>query len=259
MGVTSLKLYQSPVLRRVQLCLLALLVSVISPGAGAVSRVDYDYYTLALSLAPAFCESRPEARQCVLLDAARFRAQPLTLHGLWPSRHAGRHPANCGGARSGGYFCALPEVSLSPALQRALDTAMPGRADCLDRHEWGKHGSCSGLSPADYFSASLALQSRVNAVLGPLLARHAGSVVEIGWLLEQLARKDAALAQSLVFNCRTPRTRNPAKRRPLLVEVKTYWAVGPDGRPGRPLAREVSGARHANSGCPGGRAPIDMP
>jgi ribonuclease T2 len=34
---------------------------------------------------------------------------------------------------------------------------MPARRSCLDRHEWLKHGTCSGLNEATYFEIASAL------------------------------------------------------------------------------------------------------
>ena len=40
---------------------------------------------------------------------------------------------------------------------------MPGIASCLDRHEWIKHGTCSGLDADCYFADTLRLAAAVQA------------------------------------------------------------------------------------------------
>lgn len=137
---------------------------------------------------------------------------------------------------------------------------MPATADCLERHQWAKHGSCSGLVPAEYFAASVALSARVNRAIGDEVARHLGREVDLAVLRERLRERDRALAHAVVFECRTPRTPDPAKRRPMLREIRVYFARDPvTGAPGQPLPYVRAGTKHYNSGCPRGRAYVDSP
>jgi len=238
--------------------LLAPLASCAEPA-----RVDYDYYLLALAVAPAFCEDEPQRKrtyaQCQALSEAGFTAMPLTLHGLWPNRLDRKHPSYCGGETRGA-FCSLPPLKLPAGTRAKLERAMPATADCLDRYQWAKHGSCSGLGEAEYFSASAALTERVNRAIGGEIARHAGREVSLVFLREALSRADPALRDAVSFDCRTPRTPDPAKRRPMLREVRVVFELDPaSGAPGRPLAFTRAGVRHYNSGCPQGMAYVDTP
>jgi ribonuclease T2 len=100
---------------------------------GPAPAGSFDFYVLALSWSPGFCESH---------DGAGAQCEPgskrgFVVHGLWPQYEHG-FPANCGG---------------SPTVSRiALDRVKGLYPDeGLARHEWRKHGVCTGLSPADYF------------------------------------------------------------------------------------------------------------
>ncbi|MFO7541483.1 MAG: ribonuclease I [Thiobacillus sp.] len=239
-------------------CALALL-----PLVGCAEPPRFDYYLLALSVAPAFCEDQPQRKktyaQCRQLAEPAFRATPLTLHGLWPNRIDRKHPAFCGG-ESGGSFCRLPALGLSPATRTHLARVMPGVADCLDRYQWAKHGSCSGLGQADYFAAAAALTERVNRAIGPEIARHMGRDVSLAGLRAMLAKTDPELKDAVSFDCMTPRTPNPSKRHPMLREVRVYFERdSATGAPGRPLSYARAGHAHYNSGCPGGKAYVDTP
>jgi ribonuclease T2 len=110
------------------------------PTAGADAA--FDYYVLVLSWSPTYCSSdagrgREDDMQC-----RSGRPYGFILHGLWPQYERG-YPQNCrtGGDRS------LP----SAVVDRALKLT-PSRD--LIAHEWSKHGTCSGLSADDYFSAA---------------------------------------------------------------------------------------------------------
>lgn len=242
----------------------AILLWVVSISAQAFFRAaapPFDYYILSLSLAPAFCAEDPgrarHSRECGQLTDAGFRAQPLTLHGLWPSRLDRHHPAWCGGDRqeSGG-FCRKDAVTLSAPVRQRLASAMLGTADCLERYEWWKHGSCSGLSADTYFRAAIELVARANRALGRQIAAASGSEIPLAQLRAQLSQADPQLAEATIFDCRTPR----GGGRPMLSEIRMYFQRDPaTSGPGRPLPFRSAGVRHYNSGCPAGRAYIDSP
>ncbi len=247
--------------KTVRRALAALLLLASSTGQAAPAR--FDYYLLALSVAPAFCEDEPARTrryaQCRRLSESAFAATPLTLHGLWPNRFDRRHPAFCAGDAAGA-FCRLPAIRLPADTRARLERAMPAAADCLDRHEWAKHGSCSGMREADYFAESAALVERLNRALGGELARHMGREVGLDTLRAALRRNDPALLDAVTFDCQTPRTPIRAKRRPMLREVRVTFERNPaTGAPGRPLAYTRAGHAHFNSGCPGGKAYVDTP
>ena len=190
----------------------------LAPLAGCAEPARFDHYLLALSVAPAFCEDEPQRKrqfaQCRALSGPAFESLPLTLHGLWPNRADRRHPQYCNGEPRGG-FCRLPKLDLPAATRARRAHVMPGSADCLDRYQWAKHGSCSGLAEAEYFAVSAALTERVNRAIGGEIARHVGREVDLTRLRAVLARTDPALLDAVTFDCQTPRTPDPAKRRPI--------------------------------------------
>lgn len=118
---------------------------------------------LAVSWQPAFCETASGKPECRNQSPDRFDATSFTLHGLWP------HDEYCDvadrdlAADRDGRWSALPEVDLSPALRRRLDTAMPGTLSQLERHEWLKHGTCFPADAETYFTGALALLDQLNA------------------------------------------------------------------------------------------------
>jgi ribonuclease T2 len=99
---------------------------------------DFAYYMLVLSDAPDFCaqpQGVKDPREC-----GRGRHIGFVVHGLWPQDETTRGPENCGGAR--------------PVAQNIIQTTLRYiPTESLIQHEWTTHGTCSGLSPADYFGA----------------------------------------------------------------------------------------------------------
>jgi ribonuclease T2 len=131
--------------RRILLPFLALILAGCSEGdAGGA---PFDFYVLALSWSPSYC-----AQEGGEADAAQCRnggRQGLVLHGLWPQHERG-YPE----------FCPLNDDGrFSRRELAALRDLFPSSA--LIRHQWRKHGSCTGLSRQDYFGAIRAALGRV--------------------------------------------------------------------------------------------------
>lgn len=95
---------------------------------------DFDFYVLALSWSPGFCDYVEGARE----QCEPGRGLGFVVHGLWPQYERG-FPSDCPGPRSPSRI----------ALERANGVFPDER---LARYEWRKHGTCSGKSPSDYFA-----------------------------------------------------------------------------------------------------------
>jgi ribonuclease T2 len=93
----------------------------------------FDYYLLTLSWSPTYCLIHPDDHS----ECAR-KGYGFVLHGLWPQFDAGGYPENCS-----------LDTRLSPAAEAAGQEVYPSRN--LMRHEWQRHGTCSGLDAVDYF------------------------------------------------------------------------------------------------------------
>ena len=97
---------------------------------------QFDFYVLALSWSPGFCEiSGSRSRQCDDGTGLGF-----VTHGLWPQQEQG-YPAFC---EPSGRF--VPQAAMNDAKGVFPD-------DNLARYQWRKHGTCSGESPSGYFRA----------------------------------------------------------------------------------------------------------
>ena len=109
-----------------------------TPGA-------FDFYVLALSWSPNYCEVQGDRRRSRQCEPGRHLG--FVVHGLWPQYDRG-YPSNCGIDRF------LPR----PALDEAGDV-YPDEG--LARHEWRQHGTCSGLGPLEYFRTVRAARDKV--------------------------------------------------------------------------------------------------
>jgi ribonuclease T2 len=108
---------------------------------------QFDYYMLVLSYAPDFCDQptgKKDPREC-----GSGRRIGFIVHGLWPQGETSRGPSNCGGVGP-----------VSQAIIQATLNYIP--VDSLIQHEWTTHGSCTGLTAADYFAALRKARDSVN-------------------------------------------------------------------------------------------------
>lgn len=190
-------------------------VLLVLPLAACEPAEDFDHYVLALSWQPAFCEVNAEKPECNDLEESGFAARNVTLHGLWPSAADGEHPAYCGvdpvprDQDAAGQWCALPAHGADAQTQGELRRLMPGARSCLDRHEWLKHGTCSGLAADAYFDASARLTEDFQATrLAALLRDSIGREVTLRRLIDVFEQDfGTASGAALTVTCRRSGTR----------------------------------------------------
>lgn len=101
---------------------------------------EFDFYVLALSWSPSYCESSRERRPDRPADPVQCGARPFSfvVHGLWPQYEKG-FPS----------YCQVPAPRLNRGIVSTMLDIMPSPR--LVFHEWDRHGTCSGLSPRAYF------------------------------------------------------------------------------------------------------------
>jgi len=107
----------------------------------------FDYYDLVLSWSPSYCETGGSQRRDPQCNSSR--SYSFVLHGLWPQYKKG-WPQNCPTKKN-------PWIS-KEVINSMMDI-MPSKG--LIIHEYKKHGTCSGLSPEDYYKASRILYKSI--------------------------------------------------------------------------------------------------
>ncbi len=97
---------------------------------------EFDYYVLALSWSPNWCELEGDARNSDQCDARHDYG--WTLHGLWPQFHRG-WPSYC-----------VTNQAPPSRLMSADMTDLMGSSG-LAWYQWKKHGTCAGLPAPQYY------------------------------------------------------------------------------------------------------------
>lgn len=135
-------------MRALLICLLALLPAFPLPTMAKGEKAGaFDYYVVALSWSPNWCELEGDARNSPQCDAAEDHG--WILHGLWPQMTQS-FPSYCRSTYR------MPSKSMTANMADIMGTSR------LAWHQWRKHGVCSGLSPSDYYALSRAAYARIN-------------------------------------------------------------------------------------------------
>lgn len=145
----------------------------------------FDYYLLSLSWAPTYCASHPADRssECKTGNHTAF-----VLHGLWPSSNANpMQPVSC-----------KPASPVSASIVRHMLEYFPSKY--LVQHEWNKHGTCSGNSPAEYFTKA---EQAYKAVQVPAQYRNLdhSEQISVQAIEQDFAQANSAPVEAFRLSC----------------------------------------------------------
>jgi len=144
-------------------------VSAPSSGSDQCNGDDYgtsgqfDYYVFAQSWPASFCQQHMDWPGCS--NPTAWQKQNLTLHGMWPNYNKaqnGHDWPQCCQSKFGDTL----DVTIAKTLLPAWKTYWPNEQDpsggdlssSLWAHEWGKHGTCSGLDQRTYFTEAMTIE-----------------------------------------------------------------------------------------------------
>lgn len=122
----------------------AFAVALVAGSAGAQDKRQnapgqFDFYVLSLSWSPSFCEAARERSPDRAPDQqCTGKGYSFVVHGLWPQYESG-FPE----------FCQVPAPRLDHAAISSVLDLMPSPR--LIFNQWGRHGTCSGLTAHAYF------------------------------------------------------------------------------------------------------------
>ncbi|TKD50717.1 ribonuclease T2 family protein [Sphingomonas baiyangensis] len=118
-------------------------------------------YTLALTWNPQYCRDNA-ARGGARFQCGAGNGFGFTLHGLWPDGDGvNRWPQYCRAAPLLSERVIRANLCTTPSVQ-------------LLQHEYAKHGTCMGLTPANYFRRASSLYGRLRYPDMQALSRRRG-------------------------------------------------------------------------------------
>ncbi|POM81090.1 Ribonuclease [Phytophthora palmivora] len=194
-------------------------VSVYDATVSNLSPQPFDMYILAQSWQPAFCFGKEQQYPGCRAPQSYWRSH-LTLHGLWPELAGSQPPSFCSSEAFDADLIER-ELGIDTLHQYWPDVkyseASPQYADFW-KHEWTRHGTCSGLKQVDYFTHAINLER--NETLAPtpqFVQDNVGQHVDVKKLREAFG--DAAL------KCQHAHTQgeDDAKHASLFSQVFTCW------------------------------------
>ena len=167
--------------------LLAVFLCLAAPLRAEDTAGEFDYYVMALSWSPNWCEREGDARDSPQCDPAKDFG--WVLHGLWPQYERG-WPQDC----------FSPHQPPSRAMTRDMADIMGTSG--LAWYQWNKHGSCSGLSPAEYYDLA---RAAYDSVVRPEVFRRLPDAVRLpAALIEEafIADNPKIMPDGLTVTCR---------------------------------------------------------
>lgn len=182
----------------------------------------YDLYVLAQSWQPEFCKGKEKVYPgCV--SPQPFWRDHFTLHGLWPERESGAPPGFCEGEPFDA-DAIEQEIGLDVLKEYWPDVKFSDESPQYPdfwKHEWTRHGTCSGLAQVTYFASAVNLVRNGTATTPALVSEHVGKDVALVDL-----RKAFTVAPSgatAVLKC--------MRGGDTLSQVFTCWSKGSDNHP----------------------------
>ena len=167
--------------------LLAVFLCLATPLRSEDIAGEFDYYVMALSWSPNWCEREGDDRDSPQCDPSRDFG--WVLHGLWPQYERG-WPQDC--------FSPYPPPSRAMTRDMADIMGTSG----LAWYQWNKHGACSGLSPAEYYALA---RTAYDSVIRPEVFRRLPDPVRLpASLIEEafIADNPAIAPDGITVTCR---------------------------------------------------------
>lgn len=152
---------------------------------------------LVVTWGPSLCKVDPSNTGCRAGHVGSL-GRAFVLHGLWPQPSTEQ-------------YCDVPRrtpdrdrnpVQLPPDLQASLKAMMSDSA-VMTTHEWYAHGTCSGVTPPEYFGVAAALADQAAGVLDPMFTKAAGQRLSARSVRETVdAQLGAGAGKRVGLNCR---------------------------------------------------------
>lgn len=133
----------------------------VSAWADGEPAGDFDYYVLALSWSPNWCELEGDRKNSAQCGAKHDYG--WVMHGLWPQYENG-WPS----------YCNTSERNPPKSVTNSMVDIMGSSG--LAWYQWKKHGKCSGLSGEGYFATA---REAFNTVKKPPVLRKVAKTLEI--------------------------------------------------------------------------------
>ncbi|TMW61528.1 hypothetical protein Poli38472_012719 [Pythium oligandrum] len=165
--------------------LASFLLAVGSVSAEAPQRLrrslasgDFDFYLLAQSWQPEFCYNK-ESQYPGCKNPDEWMKTHFTLHGLWPEYTNGEYPQNCNAdsfdAKTVENAVGMDDlVKYWPEVEYATSSS---KYPSFWEHEWTRHGSCTGLDQATFFSSVVSLLRDGTAQTPSFIQNNVGKTV----------------------------------------------------------------------------------
>ena len=184
----------------------------------AVAAVDFDFYVLSQSWQPAFCAFNNDGSFSGCENPTDFMKSHLTIHGLWPNKNNGQNPDGTKGQCGDAAITSddIEKAGLQDVNKYWPDVKNEAGSVQFTINEFEKHGRCSNLDGAQYVTAALLTDVKIDT--------HAIISNNVGKSIAPSSLRTAYNNQAS-FVCKNG----------YLSEVRTCWVRSRDNTPGNQI------------------------
>lgn len=223
------------------------------PSSATVSQ-GADSSLLVITWAPTFCEVTPDNRGCVSGQVGAM-GPTFILHGLWPQppelQYCGLPAALADRVHQGKKD--LPPVELNDEVRQDVQAVLSS-ADVMIPHEWYTHGTCSGVTPDEYFGDAAELTRQARQTLDPLFVAAQGDHIALKTIRDRFDESfGAGAGERVAVSCRNVTGTGAVVYEMLLSLPPADQLDTTDGSPS--LGPLLLAGPPIPSHCPGGAVP----
>lgn len=157
-----------------------------------IYKNNLGYYLLAFDWIPGFCKSIPDSNKPECYAPDNYWKNNLTLHGLWPDYNNGNIKLNCPNNDFSGKY--IEEIGMDVMRKYWPNVKLNTRSKKYNnfyKHEWQKHGSCTGLDEESYFKAAINTIKKYNTPR--IISDNVGKIISTDDVRNSFSGKKVAL------------------------------------------------------------------
>jgi len=183
---------------------LSLLVLDRSPRTTVIGSESASSTWFVVTWGPGLCKVEPTNLGCTSGNVGEM-GQTMVLHGLWPQPSTNQYcgvPKEVADRVRNVHGSDMPSVQLSQGVQTELQSRLSDAA-VMAPHEWYAHGTCSGVTPDEYFGNAAALTDQARKILDPMFKEAAGASMTISRVRDRFdAEFGAGAGERVGLSCR---------------------------------------------------------
>jgi ribonuclease T2 len=158
-----------------------------SPRSAIIGSQSASSTWFVVTWGPSLCRVEPSNLGCTSGHVGDM-GPTMVLHGLWPQPSTNQYcgvPKEVAERARNIHGSDMPPVELSRDVRNDLQPIMSDVA-VMAPHEWYTHGTCSGVTPDEYFGDAATLTDQAREVLDPVFKEAQGKPLTLSTVRDKV-------------------------------------------------------------------------